>query len=323
MALYNFLTGKIRVLENNLLNQTDIDRMVDAPDFEAAFKALNDTDYGAHLLNLEPDQFKEALEGDFQSVRDLMMQWIEKDELLEFMFLAFDAHNVKLYLKHKTSESSSDEHINNYSSATALTDPLLVRQRIVDDQIDTVLHPTTERLVQLTLERLSENASGFEIDSVVDLAMFEILDDRTTNVSNTIRDLYTIQKETVWVKTFLRAKRLNKEKAAVKNVLPETYLRHYDLPEDQALNALSLDPRIRKAYQEYLEHKQLWQLEKELEEAELDVIRTAKLKTGSEEPIVGYFYGKKNAVRNVRLILTAKQNGVPAKDIKERVRALY
>ena len=61
----------------------------------------------------------------------------------------------------------------------------------------------------------------------------------------------------------------------------------------------------------------------ELEEAELSVIREAKYISEGPLPAVGYFYAKKNAVRNLRLILTAKMNDIPVEDIKPRVRELY
>lgn len=322
MALYNFLSGKIRVLENTLLTQTDVDRMVDAPDFDTAFKALADTDYGAHLLNLEPNQFKQALEADIERVRELMVQWITQSELLEFMFLRYDAHNLKLYLKRKANDDGSD--VDEYASGSSLTAGELMKQRIVDNQSGVVLHPAVEQLVSRSLDLLDAEPSAFEIDSAVDLALFELLDERMKAISNSIlRDLYTIQKQTVYTKAFLRAKRMNMDASAIKNLLPDNWLRHYNLDEAQAVDALPLEPQIRTAYQKYLEHKQLWELEKELEEAELVVIRSAKLQSGGPEPVVGYFYGKQNAARNVRLILTAKQNEIPANKIKERVRDLY
>ncbi|MDP3970607.1 MAG: V-type ATPase subunit, partial [bacterium] len=109
----------------------------------------------------------------------------------------------------------------------------------------------------------------------------------------------------------------------VAKILPEDFLRHYELEEVEAIEKFNVHQKIRIACKAYLEHKLLWKLEKDLEEAELSVIKDAKYKTDGPEPIVGYFYGKKNAVRNVRLILTAKQNEIAVEKIKERVRDLY
>ncbi len=322
MALYSFLAGKIRVLERNLINQVDIDRMVDAPDFDSAFKVLSDTDFGAYLLNIEPSQFKQVLEDDFRKVRDLITGWVEEKELLEFLFLKNDAHNIKLYLKAK--RVGDDTDVDAKTSFAGLTEPVLIKRMIVDEMRDTVLHPTTEILMQKIKERLSSEPDGFEIDSVVDLALFDLLDERVGRSNRKIiKDLYKIQKEKAWVKTFLRAKLLKLPASDLIGVLPESYLKYHDLDIEVAANVLPIEPKIKKAYLKFLEHKQLWKLEKELEEAELDVIRGAKYKTDGPEPVIGYYYAKENAVRNLRLILTAKMNEIEAGEIKQRVRALY
>ncbi|MFH1426733.1 MAG: V-type ATPase subunit [Candidatus Kerfeldbacteria bacterium] len=323
MSLYSFLTGKIRVLEKDLLNQMDVDRMVDAPDFDAAFKALNDTDYGSHLLNVDPTQFKQALDSETRSVRDLMLQWIEEPALLEFMFIKFDAHNIKLYLKAKT--TGQDAAITDeYASPSGLTDPSLIKKIILDDDSETVIHPTTDQMWKEVRDRLGSEPTGFQIDSVVDLVMFEIMNERVNKVPGPIvRHLYQIQRETALVKTFVRGKLLGTPAAELKLVLPDEYLKHYDLDLEQAAEILPIEVKVKKALVNYIENKRLWEFEKELEEAELAVIREAKYATSGPMPAVGYFYAKQSAVRNLRMILTAKMNGIPAEEIKPRVRQLY
>jgi vacuolar-type H+-ATPase subunit C/Vma6 len=42
---YIYASAKLRALEKLILDGTDIERMVDAPDLPSAFKVLHDTDY--------------------------------------------------------------------------------------------------------------------------------------------------------------------------------------------------------------------------------------------------------------------------------------
>lgn len=325
MALYQFLTGKIRVLERDLLNKTDIDRMVDAPDFESAFSALNDTDYANHLLEVEPSQFKQALDAETKNVRDLMVQWIEDDALLEFMFLKFDAHNIKLYLKAKQNPlENAVERADEFASAAGLTDSASIKKTIVDEASDVVLHVTTQQLLTTVMEKLGSEPTGFEIDSVVDLVLYQLMEERMKKLkSRLIQRLFEIQQETAWVKTFVRAKLLETPAAEIQKFLPDTFMKHYDLDLEQAAEQLPISPMTREAFKNYIEYKRLWEFEKELEEAEIMIIRDAKYATSGPTPAVGYYYAKENAVRNLRLILTAKMNGIPAEEIKPRVRELY
>jgi len=311
------------VLERNLINQTDVDRLVDAPDFAASFKALNDTDYGAHMLDVEPSEFREALDAESRHVRDLMLAWIDDSALLEFMFLQYDAHNIKLYLKTKHTGADVEAAELN-SSATGLTRAELIKQVIILDQKDTVLHPTTDMLLKDSMDALGSDPDGFMIDSTVDRILFHMLDERVQLIrSSIVRDLFRIQKETATVKTLIRAKLMNLPAERIQASLPENFQKHYELDLEQAAEQLPIDVRIKKAIVNYIDHKLLWEFEKELEEVELDVIRATKWKTDGLEPAVGYFYAKNNAARNVRLILTAKQNEISAEDIKPRIRALY
>lgn len=325
MALYYFLAGKIRVLENKLLNETDVERMVEAPDFNTAFKALHDTDYGSHLLDVEPHKFQQALDDDFQQVKNLLGQWVQDERMLEFLFLKFDGHNIKLFLKIKYGDISlNEDQLNRVVSRASLTAPENIQAKIVNDDSETSLLPITEQLLTRAVEKLPDQPTGFDIDSIVDAELFAILSERVDKVSSKIvRELYAIQRQTAWLKTFLRARLMEKPVTDMKLLLPSEYLEQYDTELEVALGRLPLVPTIYRASQNYLDHKKLWMFEKDLEEAELAVIRQAKSQVGGVEPVIGYFYAKTSAIRNIRLILTAKENEIPADEIKQRVRALY
>jgi len=67
----------------------------------------------------------------------------------------------------------------------------------------------------------------------------------------------------------------------------------------------------------------LEQLEKDLENVEINFIKQAKYIDNGPELIVAYYYAKRNAIRNTRLIMTGKANRMPALEIKKLIRELY
>ena len=71
---YIYASAKIRALEPKILDETDIERMVDAPDLPSAFKVLNDTDYADNLLDLRPVDYRIALSRDFQQLFDFFQK---------------------------------------------------------------------------------------------------------------------------------------------------------------------------------------------------------------------------------------------------------
>lgn len=63
--------------------------------------------------------------------------------------------------------------------------------------------------------------------------------------------------------------------------------------------------------------------EKWCDDTVTEITREAKFKFFSFEPIVAYYYMKQAEIKTVRIILTAKENGLSENIIRERVRALY
>ena len=55
------------------MNPTDIERMIDAENPNAAFKVFNDTDYADNLLDVEATGFKKALDDDLNQAKDLLI----------------------------------------------------------------------------------------------------------------------------------------------------------------------------------------------------------------------------------------------------------
>jgi V/A-type H+-transporting ATPase subunit C len=52
-------------------------------------------------------------------------------------------------------------------------------------------------------------------------------------------------------------------------------------------------------------------------------MKDAKLEVFGPMPILAYIYAKENEVKNLRLILVGKENNLPIKEIRERMRIIY
>jgi V/A-type H+-transporting ATPase subunit C len=93
---YIYASAKIRALEPHVLDETDIERMIDAPDLNSAFKVLNDTDYADNLLGLESTDYREALSKDFKQLHDFLQKITPGQTLFELILLERDFINIKL-----------------------------------------------------------------------------------------------------------------------------------------------------------------------------------------------------------------------------------
>jgi V/A-type H+/Na+-transporting ATPase subunit C len=87
--------------------------------------------------------------------------------------------------------------------------------------------------------------------------------------------------------------------------------------------AKKFPPNFAKYFSDYLEHHKFWLLEKRLFEEEIDYLRKAKSIAYGPEIVTAYFYAKRNANKNIRLIMNGKLNQMDNLILKERVRKIY
>ena len=64
-------------------------------------------------------------------------------------------------------------------------------------------------------------------------------------------------------------------------------------------------------------------LEKLLEDYLMETVRKAKLITMGVEPFIAWLFAKEAEIRNVRIIMTGKINGLSNDLIRERLRLVY
>lgn len=321
MASYAFSAGKIRCLETRLLNKTDIERMVSAPDLETAFKVFNDTDYADNLADVKPHQFKQALDDDFQQARDLLIELIEDPNLRDFLFVKNDLRNIKLFFKAKLTSQDLTEHQRDFGTA----DMENLYKYIVDEEKGVSIPQELKEIVDQGFIDLQDKKNDpFYIDTYFDEVFFQTVKKAADKFNNSyINGLFSLLHRINTLKFFVRAKRLGKELNFVKDFLPDKYTAVYDRDLEEALRTLNWPVELEAAVEEFLNDQKLWKLEKHLEEAELEYIRKAKFVSYGPEVLVAYYFAKRNAIRNVRLIMTGKMNAVPADKIKERVLEIY
>jgi V/A-type H+-transporting ATPase subunit C len=68
---------------------------------------------------------------------------------------------------------------------------------------------------------------------------------------------------------------------------------------------------------------QLTVLEKLIDDFVMEQVKQAKGISLGSEPVIGYLMAKENEVRNIRIIMVGKLNGVPTDVIRERLRDSY
>lgn len=325
VAGYNYACAKIRALEPKILDKTDIERMVDAPDFNAAFKVLDDTDYADNLLEVKPVDYRQALSDDYRQLYELLKDVTPDPKLFKLIFLERDLVNIKLLFKAKYFGINIDDSL----KENAVYPPRALKEFIFNKK-DVGLDEEIKNLITEANKQLSEDSRPDSIDSVLTQKYFILLQKLAEKIGNPfIINLVKIQINSANLITWLRAKRLNldKNKLAEKLIIGgDIYLKKLiDLYTEEIKSLRPLinafyDKIILASFDNYCEKNLLFEFEKALEDYKTRFCQKAQLIAAGPEVVYAYHLAKQNAVANIRIIMTGKFNKIPAEEIKKTLR---
>lgn len=327
---YLYATGRIRSLENKLLDANDIERMIDAKDAQTAYKVFNDLSYADELSDIESSEdYVQALDHDLMQVKKVLAQVTPDEQLLKLLFSIYDFHNIKLFFKAKYLQKDFTKHesqLGNINVAN-LKDAIMkeVKTSIPEDILG---------IIRDANKVFEKEKNGFIIDSYLDSKYFEFIKDVVKKINNKfVNNLAKVWIDIGNVKIFLRAKKLGLEIDKINkyiteggNILKTSLINYYqkDLKEAVTICLRGFeDTEIKEEIKNYSEGGDLWKLEKSFEDYEIKFIGGAKYIAYGPEVVIAYYLAKKNAVKNIRLVFTGKLNELKSAEIKERIRKLY
>jgi len=327
---YPYASAKLRALEPHILDATDIERMVDAPDFNTAFKVLNDTDYADNLLEVEPINYRDALREDYVQLYQLLNQIIPDKILFKLLYLHRDFLNIKLLFKAKYFEKM-DEIKDSLTTDTVYNTDWL--RELILNQKNLGLDNEIKKIIIDADKAFSEKFSPDFIDSYLTKAYFDWQKKLAKKSNNQyIINLIEIQIDNANVISFLRAKRLKLSKDRLADLLIEggrlsikTLISNFE--EDLA----AIKPTISSYYDKVViekfdiccEKDYLFEFEKALQDYITRYLQKAKRIAYGPEVVVAYFWAKQIAVQNVRIIMTGKLNQIEGEEIKKTLRQVY
>jgi V/A-type H+/Na+-transporting ATPase subunit C len=325
---YLYAAGVVRFWENKLLNPTDIKRMVDAPDLASAFKVFHDTDYFDNVLDTPPEEFVRALDADLEQARARVIEMTPDKKIAEFAFKRHDFHNLKLMLKEKYLERDLSENV----SPLGNVEPVKVKA-LVGGEKNIDMADYLKDGYEYVVANLGSEVLPRDIDRLCDKAFFAEHAKSAEGFNNEwISNLVSWQIDIANLKIFIRAKKLEYDKVRLAEELvpggeikEDFFVNILGSSEEEAMSniRMHLPNSTRELLDNYLKSSSLSELERDLENIELDYIRKAKFIDFGPEVVIAYYMAKKNAIRNVRLIMTGKLNNIPAREIENMVREIY
>ncbi|MBN1151243.1 V-type ATPase subunit [candidate division WOR-3 bacterium] len=307
---YNFAVSLVRCFENNLIDASRYERLLESASVSSALKILHETPYGQYAQQAGGD-YESVLLSRKREVFSFFIKHCEEESARSYVMSSYDYHNLKTAVKSRFSKKTSRA----YSEFGAL--PLEIFKFIAEEQEteDEIVFPLhIERALEQALEGYYEDKDPRVIDLVVDRHLFEHLQ-RSVEISRSpyLAELLSLKADTLNTVTFLRLKKQKEETVKIDPFVPggkierESFMACLYKSIDDFKALLSLSEYYDLA--PYVDADPI-KMENKAQEMEMDMLKQARFFLNGFEPIVSYFLSVDMEIRNLRKIFISKKSKI-------------
>jgi len=328
---YAYFVAEIRVLETRLLTRGQLQRMVEAPDADAAFRMLAETEYGRAVTAAEgPADYESALAAELSRVFEVIRRDCPEPQLVTLLGIAYDFQNLKTVLKAALAGKLLEaRHL--VSAGNIPAGALFALSRGAGPgglpHIYAQAVPRVREAFQLTRDPQ-------DVDLVLDAVRFQVMLDQARNLRYPLLERITATAaDLVNMRTAVRLRLLGRPPESLRGAL----VPGGEIPRERLSAAMSTGPAemaaalaglphsdvLAAGMQSYAATGSLALLEKLMDDRLLSLTRGARYVALGPDAVIAYFLAKETEIKNLRIIFTGKLNRLPEATIRERLRETY
>lgn len=317
---YAFAVANIRANENSLLSSSDIEQIISARNLNSALSILSDKGYGTID---SADDIELALKENQQKTWETVSSIISDKNMLDFLTVKNDYHNIKALLK---------STISLRTNANCFIEPTTLDMEVLKEALNTGDYKELEEYVQKDLKEAYELASRTTDGQLTDATLDRLSFERMKAVAQKTGEAFIINLTELMIavaniKIALRGARTNRD-----SVFFDTAFCKCDLIDIDALKIAAkkgesevLGILEKTDFSEVVEaiKESNTAFEKWCDDKIMSYMDGAKIEVFGISPIIAYYYAKETEIRNVRIALSCIANGLNKEKITERMRTLY
>lgn len=329
-TVYGSSNVLIRVFENDLLNRAHYDRMLSASSFEEAMNVLRETPYRNDVDRIKEDKdYDSMLMNELNQIFEELFEFVPQKKLIELAGLRYAYHNLKVLFKEEFTNQKLS-HLFIPIGRYSISD---LRQGVRTGESENLSNHYLESIREVQLD-YQEYHNPQAVDIILDRRYFTHL----RNLAEEINEKEVIE----LVKTLIDYNNLSTLSRAIKQKRTRNFLitilsSSGSIPKDELVDIgngdLQSAARILREgkYRTIIEMSvdketgniSPLKIDLETDNAYMNKMKEAKFQTFGPLPILAFIYAKETEVKNLRLILSGKENGVLPEEIRERMRVNY
>lgn len=318
-----FASARAKAKELNLFTEERLHRMMEAKNIDDAVRLLAEANYGGGA-NVTAHNFYDVLAEEERLVTEFIREAAPKGMGIECFFMRNDYHNLKVLLKGKYTNADYEEMIlpdGNYKFAE-------LKEKFENNKLSFVNSYMGEAVQNIEKYFETNGISPRKIDVEVDKAMYKEISSELAkkDADKYIKEYFVTSVDAANIGTMFRTITLGQEyKFFEENFIPGGEI------DVSSFKECGTDMAKLRKLVESTKFKPLFVgVENDLSEFEtakdnylLKIFSTNKGDMFSVAPIVGYYLGKLNEIKVIRVVLICIKNNVSAEEMKKRVRVLY
>lgn len=318
---------RLRVMEKELLKSENFIRASETETLEDALRSLSDTVYNKYINKISsPTEYEYILKEELTRFYDELFDISPSKIPIRLITLKYFYHNLKVIIKEDIGKKDlkdlymdiGDFDLKEYRDA-------LVKGSKKNKYFE---------LIQMVEEIYEEKKDPQLIDIYLDNAYFtELLELAEESQVDLFIEYAKNLIDFTNIRTLLRAKKQEKDVEFLRqiiieggNVRKETYLDllNRELSSDtDVFKKLEIYKYIKEALDSFKERGNLSDFEREMDNYFIDLIKDVKYITYGPEVIFANVLAKEMEIKNLRIILVSKLNGLDSEFIREKLRDTY
>ncbi|MCS7233976.1 MAG: V-type ATPase subunit [Synergistetes bacterium] len=330
---YTYAVSRIRYLENELLPLAFFHRLIGANSIADIKKILGETVYGLK----EIESFDVLWEDEIRRTSNIVREILPDKRLKDFFAYSYDIFNIKILFKNK---------ILSKRGMKKKWDILIDMGTVPIDKMISFIE--NEQYVYLPFYRkdsvyilmdLLDKMDKAELDTrFIDLYLDKLYFHFMLDNARSLNEPFLVEYVRVLIDltnitTFFRSRLAGRSKSFLGDVLisggfvdKDRLVEVYQDSLDSLTKALyysSYGEVIEKMVSVFEHQKDISSIEKLRDDYLMEAMRRAKYVMFGIQPIVAFMVAKDTEIKNLRIVITGKQAGIPENVLKERLRNVY
>lgn len=318
---------RLRVMEKELLKSENFIRASETETLEDALRSLSDTVYNKYINKISsPTEYEYILKEELTRFYDELFDISPSKIPIRLITLKYFYHNLKVLIK----EDIGKKDLKDLYMDIGDFDLKEYRDALVKGSKKNKYFELIQRVEEIYEEKKDPQLIDIYLDNAYFTELLELAEESQVDLfieyAKNLIDFTNIR-------TLLRAKKQEKDVEFLRqiiieggNVRKETYLDllNREVSSDtDVFKKLEIYKYIKEALDSFKERGNLSDFEREMDNYFIDLIKDVKYITYGPEVIFANILAKEMEIKNLRIILVSKLNGLDSEFIREKLRDTY